>query len=387
MGSITKNGKERTNNIKVLKLLSLCSLVFLFTALQVAGSTEKTWVVVIDAGHGGKDPGALGAKSREKDINLSIALKTGAYLEKNVKNVKVLYTRKTDLFVGLKERAEFANKNKADLFISIHANAMPANRNIKGAETFIMGPSKDDQNLEVAMKENEAIVYEDDYTTKYEGFDPKSPESYIIFSLMQNVFREQSTEFASQVQSQFKNRAGRIDRGVKQDAFWVLYMTSMPSVLIETGFLTNADEEKYLASEEGQDYLASAIYRATRDYFSEIEKKSQVSNFVPATERVTHDTLAPDEKEAVLMPTFMVQIKISKEKLETKPENFNGITDVVSIPAGDHYKYATGSFSSFSEAAEHSKVIRKLYSDAFVIAVKDNKVLPLQEAIDMKGSK
>ncbi len=384
MGSITKNGKEHTNYIKVLKLLSLFSLLFSLSAGQLIGSSDKTWVVVIDAGHGGKDPGALGSKSREKDINLSIALKTGSYLEKNIKNIKVLYTRKTDLFVGLKERAEFANKNKADLFISIHANAMPANRNIKGAETFIMGPSKDDQNLEVAMKENEAIVYEDDYTTKYEGFDPKSPESYIIFSLMQNVFREQSTEFASQVQSQFKNRAGRIDRGVKQDAFWVLYMTSMPSVLIETGFLTNPDEEKYLASEEGQDYLASAIYRATRDYISELERKSQVSNFASVPGKVTEDTLVTVEKKAEVKPVFMVQIKISREKLETKPENFNGIADVKAIQAEDHYKYATGSFSSFSEAAEHSRVIRKLYRDAFVIAVKDNKVLPLQEAIEMK---
>ncbi|MDX9725620.1 MAG: N-acetylmuramoyl-L-alanine amidase [Bacteroidales bacterium] len=384
MGSITKNGKEHTNYIKVLKLLSLFSLLFSLSAGQLIGSSDKTWVVVIDAGHGGKDPGALGSKSREKDINLSIALKTGSYLEKNIKNIKVLYTRKTDLFVGLKERAEFANKNKADLFISIHANAMPANRNIKGAETFIMGPSKDDQNLEVAMKENEAIVYEDDYTTKYEGFDPKSPESYIIFSLMQNVFREQSTEFASQVQSQFKNRAGRIDRGVKQDAFWVLYMTSMPSVLIETGFLTNPDEEKYLASEEGQDYLASAIYRATRDYISELERKSQVSNFASVPGKVTEDTLVTEEKKAEVKPVFMVQIKISREKLETKPENFNGIADVKAIQAEDHYKYATGSFSSFSEAAEHSRVIRKLYRDAFVIAVKDNKVLPLQEAIEMK---
>ena len=384
MGSITKNGKEHTNYIKVLKLLSLFSLLFSLSAGQLIGSSDKTWVVVIDAGHGGKDPGALGSKSREKDINLSIALKTGSYLEKNIKNIKVLYTRKTDLFVGLKERAEFANKNKADLFISIHANAMPANRNIKGAETFIMGPSKDDQNLEVAMKENEAIVYEDDYTTKYEGFDPKSPESYIIFSLMQNVFREQSTEFASQVQSQFKNRAGRIDRGVKQDAFWVLYMTSTPSVLIETGFLTNPDEEKYLASEEGQDYLASAIYRATRDYISELERKSQVSNFASVPGKVTEDTLVTVEKKAEVKPVFMVQIKISREKLETKPENFNGIADVKAIQAEDHYKYATGSFSSFSEAAEHSRVIRKLYRDAFVIAVKDNKVLPLQEAIEMK---
>jgi N-acetylmuramoyl-L-alanine amidase len=276
MDTYIKNGKPRTKYICTFKMIFLLFLPILFTSFSPVRGDEKTWVIVIDAGHGDKDPGALGLTTREKNINLAIALKTGEYLEQNVKNIKVLYTRKSDVFVGLKERAEFANKNKADLFISIHAN-WAGTQAIRGAETFVMGLSKDEQNLEVAMKENEVILLEDDFSSKYEGFDPKSPESYIIFSLMQNVFQEQSLDLATKIQNQFRNRAGRIDRGVKQDGFWVLYMTSMPSVLIETGFITNPDEEKYLASVSGQEYIASAIFRAARDYINEVDKKSYIS--------------------------------------------------------------------------------------------------------------
>ncbi len=276
MGSDYKNGKERTNYIYVLKLLFMAILMVVISAWKPADPSEKKWVIVIDPGHGGRDPGALGSISREKNINLAIALKAGEYLEMNLNNVTVLYTRKTDVFVELRDRPEFANKNKADLFISIHSNWI-SKSSIKGAETWIMGPAQDEQNLEVAMKENEVILLEDDFSEKYEGFDPKSPESYIMFTVMQNTFKEQSTLLASGIQSQFKNRAGRIDRGVKQAGFWVLYMTTMPSVLVETGFITNAEEEKYLNSKEGQDYIASAIYRATRDYINEVDKKSNIS--------------------------------------------------------------------------------------------------------------
>lgn len=382
----TKNGKQRTNYIYMIKLISLFFFFVIISNISVAGANGKTWVVVIDAGHGGKDPGALGTICREKNINLAIALKTGEYLEQNIKNIKVLYTRKSDVFVGLKERAEFANKNKADLFISVHANWAGSN-NIRGAETFVMGLSKDEQNLEVAMKENSVILMEDDFSSKYEGFDPKSPESYIIFSLMQNVFQEQSLDLATKIQSQFKNRAGRIDRGVKQDGFWVLYMTSMPSVLIETGFITNPDEEKYLNSKTGQDYVSSAIFRASRDYINEVDKKSQITTSIDQVPVSGTDTPVVELPPANSDLSFLVQIASSNVKIALKPENFKGIRDVSEIEADLRYKYVSGSFSNYTDALEYRKKMIQLFPDAFVIAVRDNKILPLQEALELKKDK
>lgn len=250
-------------------------LIFTGSNSAIASNIDNGWVIVIDAGHGGNDHGAIGSYSSEKDITLAIALKTGEYIKKYIKNVKVIYTRKYDTFIGLRERANIANKNNANLFISIHTNGVKSN-NIQGTETYIMGLAKDKQNLEVAMKENEVILLEKDNSTKYEGFDPKSPESYIMFTLMQNVFQKQSTDLASKIQTQFKDRVSRIDRGVKQAGFWVLFMTTMPSVLVETGFITNPTEEKFLNSKLGQDYLASAIFRACRDYINEIDSKSEL---------------------------------------------------------------------------------------------------------------
>ena len=263
--------KLNTNNICTVKWFFLFIAFTIFSAS--ASNNSKGWVIVIDAGHGGKDHGAIGSFSSEKDITLAIALKTGDYIEKNIGNVTVIYTRENDTFIGLRERANIANKNKANLFISIHTNGVES-KNIQGTETFVMGLSKDQQNLEVAMQENEVILLENDNSTKYEGFDPKSSESYIMFTLMQNVFQEQSKGLASKIQTQFKNRVGRADRGVKQAGFLVLFMTTMPSILIETGFITNPVEEKFLNSKQGQDYLSSAIFRACRDYISEIDRKS-----------------------------------------------------------------------------------------------------------------
>lgn len=276
MSTTVKNGKHRTNYMTLLKLMITGLFASVLTCFPQSQAPQKMWTVVIDAGHGGKDPGALGSISKEKNINLAIALKAGEYIKQNVKNARVLYTRNNDVFVEVKERAEFANKNKADLFISIHAN-WASSKSVKGAETYVMGVAKDQENLEVAMKENEVILLEDDYSTKYEGFDPKSPESYIMFALMQNIFIEQSTELASKIQNQFRDRAGRVDRGVRQAGFWVLYMTTMPSVLIETGYMTNPEEEKYLVSREGQEYIASAIYRACRDYINQADRKNGIS--------------------------------------------------------------------------------------------------------------
>ncbi|MFZ2341009.1 MAG: N-acetylmuramoyl-L-alanine amidase [Bacteroidales bacterium] len=384
MGSDFKNVKERTNNIKAARLISMILLAVMlpFLLSPVSGS-ERKWVVVIDPGHGGKDPGALGAMSKEKNINLAIALKAGNYIEQNLRNVEVLYTRKTDVFPGLYERAEFANKNKADLFISIHANAI-SKKTIKGTETWIMGLAKDDQNLEVAMKENEVILLEDDFSTKYEGFDPKSPESYIMFTIMQNTYREQSLFLATNIQNQFRNRAGRIDLGVKQAGFLVLYMTSMPSVLIETGFLTNLEEEKYLNSKEGQDYLASAIYRAVRDYVNEIDKKTNTSSSARETIASVQSSSTPEGGLQEDQTMFMVQIVTSASRKQLTPDNFSGLQDVVEIESDNQFKYAAGSFENYSLAAEYRKKIESLYPDAFIIAVRNNKILPLQEALNPK---
>lgn len=383
MGSDIKNGKERTNYMCFLKLLQVVFLSLVISGWHSVIASEKTWVIVIDAGHGGKDPGALGSVSKEKNINLAIALKTGEYFKQNMKNVKVLYTRDSDVFVGLKERAEFANKNKADLFLSIHSNWI-SNKNIKGTETWIMGPAKDEQNLEVAIKENEVIRWEDDFSTKYEGFDPGSPESYIMFTVMQNTFKEQSTWLASNIQNQFKNRAGRADLGVKQAGFWVLYMTSMPSVLIETGFITNTDEEKFLTSKEGQDYLASAIFRASRDYINEVDKKSHISTFVETEAAANTDSIVTQSLPADDELKFMIQITTSAEKKALTPENFKGIKEITELPYPDRFRYAAGSFPNYTEAAEYKKKIEAIYPDAFVIAVKNNKILPLQDALNSK---
>jgi len=383
MGSDIKNGKERTNYMYFLKLLQVVFLLLVISGWDPAIASEKTWVIVIDAGHGGKDPGALGSISKEKNINLAIALKTGEYIEQNMKNVVVLYTRKTDEFMELRDRPEFANKNNADLFISIHSNWISKSA-IKGAETWIMGPAQNEQNLEVAMKENEVIRLEDDFSTKYEGFDPKSPESYIMFTVMQNTFREQSTLLASSIQSQLKNRAGRIDRGVKQAGFWVLYMTTMPSVLVETGFITNADEEKYLISKEGQDYIASAIFRATRDYINEVDKKSHISKYAETEVEAEKDSSAAQNLIVDDELKFMIQITTSSEKKALTPENFKGIKEITELPYPDRFRYAAGSFASYSEAVEYRKKIEAIYPDAFVIAVKNNKILPLQDALNSK---
>jgi N-acetylmuramoyl-L-alanine amidase len=380
MDSEIKNGKQHTNNIYILKLICLLLLIIQASASGTDLNNDKGWVIVIDAGHGGKDPGALGSMSREKDIVLAIALKTGRYIEQNISNAQVIYTRKNDTFVELRDRANIANKNKADLFISIHAN-WAKQKSVKGSETYVMGVAKDQQNLEVAMKENEVILLENDHSTKYEGFDPKSEVSYIMFSLTQKVFQEQSIDLASKIQTEFRERVNRDDRDVKQAGFWVLYTTTMPSVLVETGFITNPAEEKFLNSSEGQDYIASAIYRACRQYINEIDSKSGISWDKSQIDGKVSDS---SEVPSVIMPetVFKVQIITSSSQIDTKPDNFKGLTDVVEINSQGLYKYASGSFADYSSAANYRKKIESMYPDAFVIAVKNNKILPLQQALD-----
>lgn len=228
--------------------------------------------VVIDAGHGGKDSGTIGKFSKEKNVALKIAKELGAIIQKNMSDVEVIYTRTNDTFVELEQRAQIANKNGADVFISIHCNAVPSNKDkVHGTETYIMGLHTSEANLEVAKRENSVILLEDNYEERYEGFNPNSPESHILFSLYQNAYLENSLSLAQKVEDQFRTRVGRKSRGVKQAGFWVLYRTSMPSILVEVGYLSNPTEEKYLNDDLGQTYIASGIFRAFRDYKNEIE--------------------------------------------------------------------------------------------------------------------
>ena len=256
-------------NIALISFLCFLFVLGSFTLFSPTKNQVKT--VVIDAGHGGHDPGTRGVFSREKNIALKIALELGDIIKENLKDVEVVYTRKTDKFIPLEGRATIANKNDADLFISIHCNASPHSKAVKGTETYVIGTHKTKDNLEVAKRENSVILFEDQYEDKYEGFDPKSPESHILFELYQNAYVENSLKLAANIENQFQNRAGRKSRGVKQAGFWVLWRTSMPSVLVETGYLTNVSEEKDLNDEVKQTYIASAIYRAIRDYKEEME--------------------------------------------------------------------------------------------------------------------
>lgn len=231
--------------------ISIC-LWLLASPLCIGNLWGKDFVVVIDAGHGGHDPGAIGKISKEKNINLNVALKLGNLIKKNCDDVKVIYTRSRDVFIPLDRRAEIANNAKADLFISVHTNALAKNRTAKGASTWTLGLAKSDANLEVAKRENSVILYESDYQTRYAGFNPNSAESYIIFEFMQDKYMEQSVHLASLVQKQFRHTCKRVDRGVHQAGFLVLKASAMPSILVELGFISTPEEERYLNSEASQ---------------------------------------------------------------------------------------------------------------------------------------
>lgn len=282
-------------------LFLVLALLQMQASAQSGTDLYRMKTIVIDAGHGGKDPGNLGTgryKTREKDIALDIALRVGDYIKKQFPELNVVYTRDTDVFIGLNERADIANKAKADLFISIHCNAFN-NPNSNGTETYVLGLHRNEENLQVAMKENSAIFLEDDYKTKYEGFDPNSPESIIALTIMQSAFLQQSLSLSSYVQKQFKSRVGRRDRGVKQAGFLVLRRTTMPSILIELGFLTNAPEEDFLNSENGKAYMASAIFRGFKEY-KELVEDPLPEGYVPESRFESEEVKKQEELDKKL---------------------------------------------------------------------------------------
>lgn len=262
--------RRRAKNILIICLLTFSLIMTGFLPAGERTPEFKLRRVVIDAGHGGKDPGTVGKISREKDVVLSLALQLGQYIAELMPEVEVIYTRKTDTFIELKERPNIANRNRADLFISIHCNATTAT-GVYGTETFVMGNKNFNANFEIVKRENAVILLEDDYEENYEGFDPKSPESYMMFNLMQKAYFANSLSLAEKIENDFVTRVNRKSRGVKQAPFYVLWTTSMPSVLVEVGFLSNAKEEKYLNSKEGQTFIASGLFRAVKAYKEEIE--------------------------------------------------------------------------------------------------------------------
>mgnify|MGYP002626192077 CR=1 FL=1 len=335
------------------------ALIFLAPMFANAQRGEKIQTIVIDAGHGGKDSGALGKITTEKAVNLAVAKKLGAYIEENMPDVKVVYTRKTDKFIELSERAAIANRNNADVFISIHCNSTEGTTTANGAETYVMGESKNEKNLAVAKKENASILLEDN-TDAYDNFDPNSTEAYILFSLTQSLYQSQSLNIADKVQKQFAAK-GRHDRGVQQAGFLVLWKTSMPSILVELGFINNVKEEQFLNSEKGQTQMALALYRAFEDYKREFESENHT----------------PDKPVAQGKPTasasgdtyFSVQFSTLDKKVPVTDKAFKGVKDVEVYEYNGAFRYTSGRFLTKAEAVARQTEVRNLgFKDAFVIA-------------------
>ncbi|WP_461642587.1 N-acetylmuramoyl-L-alanine amidase family protein [Labilibaculum euxinus] len=362
-------------------LLLLCAIVLQPFVGMSQSSHSKINTVVIDAGHGGKDPGAISKIINEKDVVLSIALKLGTYIEKYFPNVNVIYTRKTDVFIPLNRRSEIANQNKADLFISIHANAND-NHSISGTETYTLGLHKTKENLAVAMKENSVMLYEDDYSTKYEGFDPKNPASYIIFNLLQGMNRENSINLAEFTEFQFKTRVGRHSRGVREAGFWVLKQVSMPSILVEVGFVSNPTEANYLKHSENQDYLASAIFRAFRDYKTKVEESSVVLERKEELVRIdtTIATSVINEPETNPQLEYCIQIKSSTKQIPLNSAAFNQLENIKERMSDGVYKYTVGSTDKYKEIVILQKEIRKVINDCFVVVFYNGERISLSKA-------
>jgi len=393
------------------KLLILPVVVFVIFSLNgnalALSKDGKIRTVVIDAGHGGKDPGAMGKTIAEKRITLAVALKVGEYITKNHPDTKVIYTRKDDHFVELYRRADIANKNKADLFISIHCNASKSRLHY-GAETFVMGLHRSQANLEVAKLENAAVLYEDNYQSQYDGFDPNAPETEILFSMYQNLYRRQSLLLASNIQNQLNAVASRFDRGVKEAGFLVLYRTTMPSVLVELGFISNENEEKFLKSKAGQEKLALSIANAFTAYKMEIEslpftpnaalaetepiKDSEATSMEKSPQGETLDIAAKAqpinetqtaasaksltlgaESSAIV---YRVQIAASAQPLGKDHPSFKGLKDIWEYKHKGMYKYTSGYFTNEKEALHYRDQLRKQdFKDAFVVPFKGDQRL------------
>lgn len=366
----------KTNLLKFLVLLFI-GIVLTSSIPAEKPPVKSKFVVVLDAGHGGKDPGNRGGGFQEKEIALNIVMKIGKALEKNP-NIKVIYTRDSDVFIPLDQRAKIANDAKADLFISVHCNAH--NSQAYGTETFVLGLHRNQTNFEVAKRENSVIFLEEDYDITYGGFDPNSPESYIGMMIMQEEYLDQSILLADFVQKKFTNDLKRNDRGVKQAGFLVLHQTYMPSVLIETGFLTNKNEGPYLNSLNGQNKMAEAIVQAIEDYSHSIN--------LAVLDNLEQEAPVPVFKEikdfddTVTGVTFKVQLVASSKKLEPKSSNFKGLSPVFREKEGKLFKYYFGATSSYSQINKlHEEAQASGYPSSYVVAFKEGNKITVNEAL------
>mgnify|MGYP006049174975 FL=1 len=366
-----------------MKRFSLILLSF----FVVIGLEAKDFTVVIDAGHGGKDPGAISANKKlyEKDVTLKVALMVGESIKKNHPEVKVLYTRKTDVFVGLNDRARMANKANADLFISIHTNAAKS-RTAKGAETYTLGIEEErtERNLEIAKRENGVIFLEDNHEKTYANFNPNSPESYIIFEYMQSEFVKESIHMAQYVQEHLASDANRHDRGVRQAGFLVLNATSMPSILVELGYISNAEDAKYLGSESGQKRMSRCISEAFDKYYTDLMKLNASQPAVEST-RTTTIPASKEQPKAIQgdeqQPVFKVQFLSSSKQLAAEDKAFKGLKPVEFYYDKGLYKYTYGSSTNYNEIIRIKKKVNEKFKDAFIVAFVQGERIDTQQAI------
>lgn len=394
------------------KFFFLVYVLIFFLALPCTAQKDgKTFKVVIDAGHGGKDPGCLGSYTKEKDIALNVALKTGKLISDNCPNVKVIYTRSTDVFVELYRRAQIANDNHADLFISFHCNAND-NHAANGIETFVMGLEKSEANQAVARAENSAMLKEANYKDNYDGFDPNSPEANILFSLYSSAYLHSSILLADKVQKNLIGTTKLVNRGVKQAKFWVLYKVSMPSILIEMGFLSNKNDEKYLSNDQNRADVAEAIFKAFVAYYTQVTgNKVVLSNVKPTGNQskehtnstISHDhsndnnldnqhDKATDGEEAAIANTpvksdeirFRVQFMALPEKISSNDKRLKDIPDQRCYYENNLWKYTAGNEDNLQSAKEIMKQIKARFPDAFIIAFKGDEKIPVSEAVKLQ---
>lgn len=381
--------------MRLTKVIQILFMLLLAFSVPTAGAKE--FVVVIDPGHGGKDAGALGKKTNEKTVNLEVATRLEKLLTSNMDDVKVYMTRSNDTFVPLQGRADFANGKNADIFISIHANSVdaksPVRNTVNGAAVYTLGLKKSDTNLSVAMRENSVMKLEPDYSTTYQGFDPSSAESYIIFEMMQHKNLDQSITLAEHVQNQLVRTAGRKNNGVRQAPFWVLVRTSMPAILVELDFICNPTMEKFMASSSGQDKLAKAIYNGVERYRNASAhkpnkslKSGKTENPQKTAKESDSDTVpqqSENETKTKSMPevsdtstdtvVYKIQFLISHKKLQKNDKRFNGLSPVEFYKDGGNYKYTFGAYKSISQANKELTKVKKKFPDAFVIKTRDGK--------------
>ena len=402
----------------------LLTLTFIFVFITIA-SGAYAFTVVIDAGHGGKDPGALGTVTNEKTLNLAVALELGRLIETQNPDIKVVYTRKTDVFLPLQDRADIVNKNKADLFICIHTNSADQ-KSVAGAEVFTLGLHKAESNLDVAMRENAVMLLEDGYQTKYQGFNPNSVESYIMFEFMQDQYIDKSVNYASKAQIELNTTAGRSNRGVRQAGFWVLHKSSCPSVLVEMGFITNAAEQTFLASKDGQHRIALALYNAFIAYKYEIDKKSggQVVEAQQETKQevkketkqetkqeakqeakketkqetkketkqeakkeTKQETKKQTEQETKLdktKPIFKVQCFAVSQVLKAGDSTFKGEKGLTYYKEGKWVKYTSGESNSYEEIVQLQQQLKEKFPDCFIVAFLNGEKITVENALNIK---